>query len=646
MLYLTKKEIDKKFFQVISSYEKVLSSLNENKYSDISYNLDNIRFLNSEIQCMVKEFAILDKNKSFKDETSYITRVAYNFDKDVEKKINNFNVKIFNYLKIYQDNNTKNKVDAETLARVYIQRYIPLAWNKEIDVLFIANLNNTELLTELIAYKQKNIVVLDQNVQEVNEFIERKKNKNIILTNDFLEEKVKILYRNANKLSQNLNNDIWFNFPYCFKNKYTQSDFEKDKKNLEIFRYGKNSSISAFYWIKNGLKNLNYLNTYPNIKFYYNKFSNKSAIIICPGPSLEEDIKYLKNLKNKVLICAVAHALPALQKYDIIPDIVIHADCLTSEWVESVWKNYDFSKINLLILSATSDNRWFKKSAKKFSWFFSNNAFDKWLNDLLGISNTILHAVGVAHVSLSILNRMGFKNIGFLGLDHSFKGNNFFAKSSGTSSNNKHWNTGELQKWPSKNVGTVTTNQKFIKSINVMERLIESIKNKSNVNLFNCSSEGALIKGFINVGISEFIKRVNTEHTNFEELLIHKMSIPKNLEYNKKENISESLKKLYKDLIYLCEGTKTVNNLYSNNNFSDKNLIKLKNANTLIMRVISNNNILVLVIQKYLEDYNQRKVFNRGHTEIFLQKKLYLYLHDLFQEFKNFIEKNNLIKNY
>ena len=71
MLYLTKKEIDKKFFQVISSYEKVLSSLKENKYSDISYNLDNIRFLNSEIQCMVKEFAILDKNKSFKSEIDF-----------------------------------------------------------------------------------------------------------------------------------------------------------------------------------------------------------------------------------------------------------------------------------------------------------------------------------------------------------------------------------------------------------------------------------------------------------------------------------------------------------------------------------------------------------------------------------------------
>ena len=50
MLHLTKKEIDNKFLQVISSYEKVLSSLKENKYSDISYNLDNIRFLNSEIQ--------------------------------------------------------------------------------------------------------------------------------------------------------------------------------------------------------------------------------------------------------------------------------------------------------------------------------------------------------------------------------------------------------------------------------------------------------------------------------------------------------------------------------------------------------------------------------------------------------------------
>ena len=86
MLYLTKQEIDNKFFQLISNYEKVLSSLKENKYSDISYNLDNLRFLSSEIQYMVKEFALLDKNKSFKDETPYITRVAYNFDKDVEKK--------------------------------------------------------------------------------------------------------------------------------------------------------------------------------------------------------------------------------------------------------------------------------------------------------------------------------------------------------------------------------------------------------------------------------------------------------------------------------------------------------------------------------------------------------------------------------
>ena len=56
MLYLTKKEIDNKFFQLISSYEKVLSSLKENKYSDISYNLDNLRFLSSEIQLGVTIF--------------------------------------------------------------------------------------------------------------------------------------------------------------------------------------------------------------------------------------------------------------------------------------------------------------------------------------------------------------------------------------------------------------------------------------------------------------------------------------------------------------------------------------------------------------------------------------------------------------
>ena len=87
MLHLTKKEIDNKFFQVISSYEKVLSSLKENKYSDISYNLDNIRFLNSEIQCMVKEFAILDKNKFLKMKPDILLELLIILIKMLKKKL-------------------------------------------------------------------------------------------------------------------------------------------------------------------------------------------------------------------------------------------------------------------------------------------------------------------------------------------------------------------------------------------------------------------------------------------------------------------------------------------------------------------------------------------------------------------------------
>ena len=55
-------------------------------------------------------------------------------------------------------------------------------------------------------------------------------------------------------------------------------------------------------------------------------FSGQSAIIVCPGPSLQKNISVLKKVKGRALIICVLHALKALKENGITPDIVIHTD--------------------------------------------------------------------------------------------------------------------------------------------------------------------------------------------------------------------------------------------------------------------------------------------------------------------------------
>ena len=58
---------------------------------------------------------------------------------------------------------------------LYIERYLPLVWNKEIDLLIICNNTEPLLLRELMKIGQKNIFVLNQQCMEINELIEKNK---------------------------------------------------------------------------------------------------------------------------------------------------------------------------------------------------------------------------------------------------------------------------------------------------------------------------------------------------------------------------------------------------------------------------------------------------------------------------------------
>ena len=53
------------------------------------------------------------------------------------------------------------------------------------------------------------------------------------------------------------------------------------------------------------------------------------------------------------------HSLLALKKNNIKVDFVIHMDPWKIKWLDTIFKEYNFSEIKLLILAATANDNFF-----------------------------------------------------------------------------------------------------------------------------------------------------------------------------------------------------------------------------------------------------------------------------------------------
>ena len=190
-MYITKEEINKKFQNVFLKYDEVLDHFSNNRTENGFLSLNNLRLANSEVYDYIFNYNGRDTDNQFQLKPEDLG-VKFSFDKILENKLKNYQIQIFE--KIAKLQNTNLNYNIELVIRLYIERYLPLVWNKEIDLLIICNNTEPLLLRELMKMGQKNIFVLNQRYKEINELIE-KKNK--------LYDGLKLL---DNSLDQEVNN--------------------------------------------------------------------------------------------------------------------------------------------------------------------------------------------------------------------------------------------------------------------------------------------------------------------------------------------------------------------------------------------------------------------------------------------------------
>lgn len=203
-------------------------------------------------------------------------------------------------------------------------------------------------------------------------------------------------------------------YPKIFKEHY-----ERFSKNLietiNAMRINRNTALYfASQWQSNFMENIEFIFKSVPVKSFFDSFKNIPAVIVSAGPSLDRNIRLLKEAKGKCIIICVGTALKALIKEKIEPDFVVSID-----GSEKNFKHFEGYSVNApLLYDLTVYPEILRKYkgplvigqiASEFS-----SLFEEKLSTEFGKLNT---GPSVANLSLDFAYKMGCDPVIFIGQD-------------------------------------------------------------------------------------------------------------------------------------------------------------------------------------------------------------------------------------
>lgn len=468
-----------------------LEYIEDDKQFDIYDNQEKIYLYNKEASKLVKN--IIDNTKLDKSNSIFLlNNKYYNHNTKVElyKEFTNYDSidpyiynDMFKYNKIFNayrlDENKKFRYITKFIfSGIYLGTHI-----KDI-------VDNLNIKTLLLFEKELEIFRLSLFVTDYSQIAN---NRNIIFSIDNKKEdlisKIDIFYSKS------------FHGNYMLK--YCSINNRSDELNSVISFY---SSKSPYYFtyplvfkavLPQSIKNINIYPTLNTIKQY--KILEKSKVIIIgAGPSLDKNIKWLKENKNNFFIICVSTALNILIENNIKPNLLIVGDIKSLAISEK--SKYTLDKIqDIPFLTYTATH---KNVLNKF------NKENIYLFEVMShIKDTSLHIQGgsVGGQALYLASILGAKNIYLLGLDMSLDPltNSTHIKSHGNYEQIDKENHIIIKGNLRDTVATIPEFQKYLSAVNKI------VLQYPNINIYNLS-DGAYINNSIPTKVEDLTLEENS----------------------------------------------------------------------------------------------------------------------------------------
>ena len=250
-----------------------------------------------------------------------------------------------------------------------VQTYLEKQLNANTEYILLIGIGLGYALKELISnYPNLRISVFEPNIDVMSCFLQtfdltKIKDKNFDLIFSDISEVTNIT-EFYNKISGEKSQIIISPIALKLYNNEIQAFMDKLKKYMD---YKKSSTRTDLFfqkrWTYNAIANFNSILNSPN--FFKNveieKLRNKPAIIVAAGPSLDDEIENIREIKQSgsAYIFAVGSAVNTLIKYDILPDAVFSYDPTPEN--NNVLKKIKELKLNIpLILVVQLDMNHYK----------------------------------------------------------------------------------------------------------------------------------------------------------------------------------------------------------------------------------------------------------------------------------------------
>lgn len=329
-------------------------------------------------------------------------------------RINNFDLaSAFNLIKI-EPLEKRNFYDNEINAYEYLNEFIKNFQYINIEInkfIFLGTLLGIHIIDFHKVLNAKTYLIIEPNIEIfrlsmfITDYQILSNNSKIFFAIDENEEILKEVIKSFINYEYEFNNLIHFELAHKM-NMPLINKLSTIFTHLAEMRYPFSDyliSLDRFdYYIKNN-------NQIINLSKIYDFFGNKPILFLGAGPSLEENLDYIKLYKDNFIVVAVAATLKTLETKNIIPDIIITVD--GQKIVLEQFKVNEIMYKNSIILSSIKLDKNLYSILRSENLFFFQNSLNLFEN--LGF----ISGVTVGDMGIDILLRLGVKNLYILGID-------------------------------------------------------------------------------------------------------------------------------------------------------------------------------------------------------------------------------------
>jgi hypothetical protein len=388
----------------------------------------------------------------------------------------------------------------------------------------------------------------------------------------------------------------------------------------------------TFYSISKHINKYNILTTKNKIDSF-SLSNNLPVLFVAAGPSLNENIDWIRNNKNSFIIVAIGATYKKLFENGIEPDILTTVDPKFDILDKSHFNLNDVKLLRNTIVIASINTP--TKILNRFNQdkLFLYEVFENFKNKSIAYSG-----VSIGEISLSILLDLNVKEIYLIGTDLSLNkktGNSHFDGYINATDNGKLDEKQKIDSSLKTGISTirnefllvkgndneqVVTNRMFALSINQYNYLIDIFR-KDNQTIYNLCKNGAFIEGTIFKEIDSINFNKNIESKSF---LMQNLEILSEFGLNKEELILlerkiNTISLLKKEMVQIFNNENSSTNIIDFKKKLDKLILKIiSTEETILINIISNYLKLVLPYIYYslnnkIDDNKEIQIVNIEH---------------------------------